>query len=618
MIFKIYRIFILFLLNFCLAETCDNILNLAGEYKLNLSELTQGKSEVQAYAMQEGTLMALGEDVNSNFIDNSFLTLGGNKYRAKSCSKDTLLVRNDRDEEHSFKIDRIISYPQVYDPKQIKTINSDCNKLANIGNYKVTLEDNNSRVFTTDFRVMALNYLTYHFADLNTEVVYSGATLKDGDKFLDIFDCKDYIRQHSRLQNIKEYTSYRILKIEQMPTPPPYLLSPCRLLSIKGKYLLEKKDKEGNQQYLGKLTLTVNPYELEYFFNNSGKRSNEFKFKLLYRPHGGFPELLLPNGKEDKIESCIENIDGTNVLRFSERKEHYLEFTSVVVEKQDLDYLFKAKEILDEDIKTNYTLSKPIYHDLEIMMRLLDIPSRSSTEFPQFCRKLIFPGRYKIYYKNKKQNGGYFIFNDMFFDRVYKQFDKKRNIAYYEFRGVKEDEHGKSLKVFSCKDLVNSSVFTPGSGKAVDKNFKEQKTILKIDTIALTPESESWLSEDIYKIRLRTNSLCPLLIPNTNYKISGPYGEMSMFVGGIHGKGFNFKDGYTVFFNYYQTFINGGDRGYIDQRLDKCFSSIDGNFLILNGYETFLKEKGKFLNKSKRKQIAIKFETLGRVKNRSY
>ena len=397
-----------------------------------------------------------------------------------------------------------------------------------------------------------------------------------------------------------------------MPIPHPPLASPCGLLSIKGTYVLENEDKGEQKQIVGTLTLTKNPYEVEHFFDNGHKKYNPYNFKLLYKPDGGFPELLLPNGNKDEIESCIETSDGTSYIRYPYKDGKVLKFTSVVVENQDLDYLFKANEILYEEIQRKYNLTQPIYDDLEIMMRHLGIPDEGSTRLQQFCRKLIFPGKYKIYYKNKEGQRGTFIFEDMFFNKVYKPFDRNGNIAYYEIRGLVEDEFGKTSKVFLCKDLAGNSIFYPEEHKS-DK--LKQKIIFRIDTVKLTPESESWLSRDIYKIKLRENSLCKHLTHNTKYNINSTHGETTLFVGIILGKGFGFSDGYTVIFdNLGGTFISSlVGRSFKNQPLEGCFSSTDGNFLNLKGYKQYKDDKGVYLNKTKKKEYSIKFQTLNRI-----
>ena len=273
-------------------DLCNEILNISGKYALLISPLIEevkegatplpsdiGSQSLNANLLSYGAIDFYDDKHRSILNADSELFLDEKKYVAKSCEIDSLMTETSEGQKQYFKIAKILKNPIVSDPiYQIKSLSSICKDLANVGNYELTIQDDDGNTFKSRFEVSATTSIDYHYSDFNTFVNYKNAVLSDDDGLKKkINSCKDYYPS-SRLRTEKgtrgsSEQSYKIIKIDKKVTIPSYSKFFCGILSVPGIYLLKL-----NHQEVGTLNVIDKPYQSLYHPNYS--KNYDFSFVL--------------------------------------------------------------------------------------------------------------------------------------------------------------------------------------------------------------------------------------------------------------------------------------------------------------------------------------------------
>lgn len=584
MLLKFYRIFIIFLLKNSFADPCDYILNLGGEYQLKLSETSQ--EEPPSKKIEEvAKLNSFIGDVDSTNYSQLFLQK--RRYDVESCTKGILTVITKAKEEKNFKIDDIITYPIVYDQRQIKSLRSKCQILSNFGIYKVMLQQYEDTTTNTHLlKIYKMLYDNYYFANLNTVVKYVSSDL---DK-MQVDECKDYSYLTSKLKLKSNNTTYGINKIEVQRTRVPKKFINCALLTIKGNYNLIQGHK-----ILGTITIKDSPHKSSHSLleNNEG-------FKVIYNSKFPYPELKFLNGEIEQVQSCTEYPNNFIEIKFDRSDLLPIRVDSVQIINQDLGYLLNVKQDLLNRIEKESRLKEPIHEDIEQMLKNLWVPSKE-LQPNQHCRDLFYPGIYNIYSKSKGERP--FKFKNLEVFRLYRSLrDPNNYFTAYRYFGSLND--GPSKK-FTCQDTQDKSIFSEYIEQRGGGGYKSSFDIGNVETLYLASDSESWLSNTHKIIILRSPNLCKDLYSMTDYTIKGPYGVMSLSIGNINSREFAFYAGYTINFDS-NSYINGGDRNFDNEIVTNCHSNDHVDSLYLDGFDEY-RRSAKEKTNAYQKVYEIKF-----------
>ena len=631
---KIFSIILAILtINKILAEDlCNEILSISGKYTLLISPLIEeakegatplpsdeGSQSLNANLLSYGATDFYDDKYRSILNEGSELLLDKKKYVAKSCEEESLLTESSDGQKQYFKIAKIIQKPVVSDPiNQIKYLSSICKDLTNVGNYDLTLQDDDGKTFKARFEVSEITSIDYHYSDYNTFVNYTHAVLIDDKGYSrTINSCKDYY-YNSRLRTEKKLggsleQSYKIIKIDKKVNVSSYSQYLCGTLSVPGSYSLKLRGKE-----VGILDVLDKPYQSLYHPNYSKKYTHNF---VLQYSHKNLPNLTNSLHK-DLITLCVSSYDNTSFLKntskdLSASESDMIKFDQVDVISQNYEYFVKNKELLHNRLERKYNISNPI--DITDINRLLDelrVLDRSVFN-PQYCRDLIFPGRYIVQGFGHKQIE-FINLAPTVIESIYNKDKISDSHVFYGFKVIPIHEGKKSdMQIYRCKDQFGSSNLYKYESNG------ENKHIIKIRSFSRTSldlSKSSWVNDTLFKIKLRFNNLCAKLDELKSYELETLNFKTQLNIGSIKVRDFVFYTGYRVKFqNNFKNpeYVNSElvshpllKIEFQDQPLFSCFATENGNLLYVEKFNQLKDRFGYRKKASYSRDTELKFINL--------
>ena len=544
------------------------------------------------------------DDFKVLFNIGSKFELNHELYSVKSCTRGILKVIK-MDNIYYFHVSKVTK-EYISDPiHQLNPFYKLCNKLLSKGEYTLTLEDDFNNIFVTKFYVNSIKKINYYFEDLNTLVRYGDSYIVDEARHRTFVEgCRTYLDFSSRIQ-LSDSNSYKLIKVEAKEDINTYMYSLCGVLSVKGLYLLKKRNNP-----IGELNLTVEPYQSTYFgFQQLNNPYYKYKFRVQFSAFPNYPQFESIEGKTYGVESCFEEFNGNYGLRTDRKSSREpITFDSLDVVNQDTVYLINRKKILEENLEKKFKLSEPISDDeIKGLFLSLDIPVDS--EDSQFCKKLFYPGVHRVV----GENGDIFQVNNISPIKVYTEYEPNDQKTYhYYFQGsIRSYQNEYHINNFACVDQKSASILlNNGNGNRISDRIT---IIKKIETTSKPGWNWKPKDEQIFKVKLRSHNICYDLKANSQYSLGTSQNDLLISVGAIKGREFSFTLGYTLFFSKEDKFestkiiYSHELREIAGKELAVCHSDENGSSLYDLDYRVELK-KGVSLDKSEYKGTnAFKF-----------
>ena len=549
------------------------------------------------------TLTSLGAVPNKKIPQSIVFKIGAkfelNKeyYHVKSCKNEVLKTIHDGESVY-FRVSTVKKI--ITDPiHELNESRSPCDILSHGGEYTIQLSDNSKNTLQARIFINHVKSINYFYETLISIVQYNEALLEIGkNRKISILSCKKYLNNNSGLQTKNKF-SYDILSVKPEKDVSGYRFSLCGILSVLGEYELLV-----HKRVLGKLKVLEIPHQST---NNIGNPESRYKFKVQYSSVN-FPELILTDGSEYKIESCFENIDNSHILRADRTiSDKRVFFDDVKILNQKIDYLINRDKKLEESLEKQYNFAKPIDND-EIMELFKNLGIPIDKEHSHFCRELFYPGKYTIHGDNERV----FTIQNIQAQRIYvNNEDNNTTNIFYHFKGklTPNDSEDKN-ESFYCQEKENQSfLFIKDKSTDITQNIKFT-TIHRMETISQTEWSHDVYSDKLYKIKLRSPRLCFKVTKPGLYNIKTSHNNYVLSVKGIKGLEFAFPLGYVLYFKItdktnYTKIIKDSENnpGIIGKSLHICRSDENGSSLYDTEYKEALDED-KYLDKYKFKGIS--------------
>ena len=567
---NLFILFIILVLNYAISEQCE-ILFKPYNHNITLTDINPKYHPAFLYSL--GRNIRPNKEETDNFNYGSMLYLGKDNtpYLAKNCIDSKLTATSQMDgKDLSLNISeshetRIINNPI----SEFEEWQTTCNKLSFKGVYTLTIQySDKENPYDVELHVDDVFRKVFFYTTVKSNITYKSAylILPDGIR-KKINECTDYIEGTSKLFYPDNNLHAKILNIKKYsPITETTPSNVCTLMSLKGLYHVFRSGKKVGSIIINK--------DAQY---QSTMDFSKDLFTLIYNQKN-LPVYTSINNTRIKVSSCIIKHGSSFFINQEKIGTELINFNDAYAVYQDYDDEKNKPAIYKENLRKKYHLDQRITRQ-EVTNLLNDLHVPTDKQAPnQICKQLLYPGSYIINFATKQLK----YLDNINLIEIINRYNKKINKVEINYDFLLKVYKGSDYEIdkYRCVDYFDenqiwkSFLFEYGtSTRYLEDSFNIRRDkffivkpneISSIERIRNTPKEKwdedddidkglvddfpnnSWLDNDTYKIKIRSERKCAKIEEHKSYSIKNLSYEAIIKIGKIDKLIFHNHIGYKV------------------------------------------------------------------------